>query len=69
MGDCAAGLDVTIRCTYDGPMNDTDRRRERIPVPVTTDEKQTIEDAARRVGMPVAVYMRSLALRAAKEQG
>lgn len=50
-------------------MNDTDRRRERIPVPVTTDEKQTIEDAARRVGMPVAVYMRSLALRAAKEQG
>lgn len=47
-------------------MSDTERRRERIPVPCTADEKQAIEAAARRVGMPVAVFMRSLALRAAK---
>ena len=43
-----------------------EKRTSNVKVPMTETEFQTIKTAAHREGMPVAVFMRTLALRAAR---
>lgn len=47
-------------------MPEPEKRTENVKVPMSITEKREIEAAAARSGMPTAVFLRSLALQAAR---